>query len=176
VRAGALLPVTFNLISSRSQSSCAFTFGERLILSHAWPYSTVGELLENNSEVRAYVRTVKSPAPSSMTVRLVVRAVVRITVIDATSASFAYKRNIQHLFHLYLILTMAWASSDWMQMAVSSQVEMALHYLGLGSALLRYVPSGRALATTTTRLVGLAASRMHGRVPEVFHGDNMSDH
>jgi hypothetical protein len=55
------------------------TLGEALIRSQASPYRTVGEFLENSSDVKEYTRSTDSPAPNRITVRLVVLAVVRIT-------------------------------------------------------------------------------------------------
>ena len=55
------------------------TLGDALIRSQASPYKTVGEFLENSSDVREYMRRTDSPAPRRITVRFVVRAVVRMT-------------------------------------------------------------------------------------------------
>jgi hypothetical protein len=53
--------------------------GDALMRSQASLKRTVGEFLENNSDVRAYMSTAEIPAPRRITARFEVRCVVRIT-------------------------------------------------------------------------------------------------
>lgn len=55
------------------------TRGDALIVSHAFPYSTVGEFEENISEVRAYTRTADKEAPNIMMTKFEARTVERTT-------------------------------------------------------------------------------------------------
>lgn len=57
------------------------TLGDALMRSHASPYNTVGELLENSSVLIAYMSTAVNPAPNRITVKLLVCLVVRNTCI-----------------------------------------------------------------------------------------------
>lgn len=74
------------------------TEGDALTLSQACPYSTVAEFFEKSSEVRAYMSTADRPAPTRMTARLVVRAVVRATSL------IEHQINLSEDTHMYCVM------------------------------------------------------------------------
>lgn len=58
------------------------TRGEAFILSQAFPYRTVGEFFENNSEIKAYANIAENPAPNNITVKFVDLAAALVTVVS----------------------------------------------------------------------------------------------
>jgi hypothetical protein len=91
------IPFTIFFMSdlTRKEASKEHTCGDALIFSQASPYKTVGEFLANNSVAKAYTSTADNPAPIRITVKLVVRAVVRMTDQPASKEAIQLKFEVE---------------------------------------------------------------------------------